>query len=616
MSAHLLRALVFAGATLCAAPAIADEGLTTSHGLSTFGDLKYPAGFDHFDYVSPDAPKGGIHHTWTLGSFDSMTPFTEKGNAASGTWVVFDSLMTGTLDTLDEMYGLIAKSATWPEDKSWISFEMRPEARFSDGSPLTAEDVVFTFDMMQNQGQYRYRAYFGGIARVEALGPHEVKFTFAEGAAVRDLLPLVAGTAIFSKAYYADRDFAQSSMDPPLGSGPYQVERAEAGRVVVYARDEDYWAKDLPVNVGANNFDRIRIDYYSDQASAFEAFKAGEYTFRGETNADRWIRGYDFPARTRGDVILEEIPARTVPNAGGLWFNLRREAFRDPRVRQAIEIMFNFEWINATLFHGVEARAASLWERSPMRAEGPPSPEEIAILEPLLPELPDGLDDILTAPASMPFAGASAQRDRARQRAAMALLAEAGFSQSEGKLIGPDGEQLRIEMMYASPDAEQYLSPFSQILRGIGIDASLRLVDSAQWRERAETHDFDAVHVFIPMSETPGAELRDAFGTEFADVGGSLNVGGVANPAIDRLIGLIETAETREELNDRVRALDRVLRAMHLRVPYWVRPDTWIAYYDYYRHPDPLPTYGIGSTSIWWADEERYEALRASGAIR
>ena len=604
-------------ALLLAAPlAGAQEDVTTSHGLSTFGELKYPEGFSHFDYVNPEAPKGGIYHSWTLGSFDSMTPFTEKGNPAANTWVVFDSLMTGTLDTLDQMYGLIAESATWPADKSWISFKMRPEARFSDGSPLTAEDVVFTFDMMQNQGQFRYRAYFGGIESVEALGPHEVRFTFVEGAAVRDLLPIVAGTSIFSKAYYADRDFSESSMDPPLGSGPYQVERAEAGRVVIYARDENYWARDLPVNVGTNNLARIRIDYYSDQASAFEAFKAGEYTFRGETNADRWIRGYDFPARARGDVILAEIPARTVPNAGGLWFNLRREAFQDPRVRQAIEIMFNFEWINATLFHGVEARAASLWERSPMRAEGPPSPEEIAILEPLLPDLPAGLEDILTARASTPFTGASAQRDRARQRAAMALLTEAGYSQSGGQLIGPDGAQLALEMMYASPDAEQYLSPFSQILRGIGIDASLRLVDSAQWRERAETHDFDAVHVFIPMSETPGAELRDAFGTEFANVGGSLNVGGVANPAIDRLISLIETARTREELDHRVRALDRVLRAMHLHVPYWVRPDTWVAYYDYYRQPEPLPDYGIGSTSISWADQERYEALRASGAIR
>jgi microcin C transport system substrate-binding protein len=405
-------------------------------------------------------------------------------------------------------------------------------------------------------------------------------------------------------------------MDPPLGSGPYQVERAEAGRVVIYARDEDYWAKDLPVNVGSNNFDRIRIDYYSDQASAFEAFKAGEYTFRGETNADRWTRGYDFPARTRGGVILEEVPARTVPNAGGLWFNLRREAFQDPRVRQAIEIMFNFEWINATLFHGVEARAESFWERSAMRAEGPPGREEAAILAPLLADLPDGLEDILTAPAATPFTGTSAQRDRTRQRAALALLADAGYTQAEGDLIGPDGVRLGIEMMYASPDAEQYLSPFAQILRGIGIDASLRLVDSAQWRERAETHDFDAVHVFVPMSETPGAELRDAFGSDFADVGGSLNVGGLANPAIDRLIELIETAETREELDIRVRALDRVLRAIHLRVPYWVRPEVWIAYYDYYHHPDPLPEFGLGSTSIWWADQERYDALRASGAIR
>ncbi len=593
-----------------------EEATVTSHGLSTFGALRYPEGFAHFDYVVPDAPKGGVHHSWTLGSYDSLTPFTEKGNPAAGSWGVFDSLMVGTLDTLDEMYGLVAESATWPEDKRWISFRMRPEARFSDGSPLTADDVVFTFDMMKNRAQLRYRAYFGGIETVEALGPHEVKFTFAEGISTRDLLPIVAGTAIFSRAYYEGRDFSQSSMDPPLGSGPYQVERAEAGRFVIYRRDEGYWAKDLPVNVGQNNFERIRIDYYADQASAFEAFKAGEYTFRGETNADRWMRSYDFPAVTRGEVVLDEIAARTVPNAGGLYFNLRRPAFQDARVREALQIMFNFEWVNATLFHGVEARAASYWERSDMAAGGPPSPEERLILEPLAADLPPGLEDILEADAARPFEGASAQRDRARQRAAVALFAEAGYVQEGGRLLGPDGTQLRLEMMFSSPDAEQYLSPFSQMLRAIGVDASLRLVDSAQWRERAETFDFDAVHVFVPMSDTPGAELRDAFGSEFATTGGALNVSGVSSPAIDRLIELIETAETREELTVRVRALDRVLRAMHLRIPYWVRPETWVAYYDYYRHPEPLPDYGIGSSSIWWADAERYEALREAGAIR
>ena len=433
---------------------------------------------------------------------------------------------------------------------------------------------------------------------------------------MRDLLPLVAGTAIFSKAYFATRDFTESSMDPPLGSGPYQVERAEAGRTVIYKRDENYWAKDLPVNVGLHNFDRIRIDYYADEASAFEAFKAGEYTFRGEVNADRWMREYDFPAKVRGDVVTAEIPARTVPYAGGLYFNLRREAFADPRVRQAIETMFNFEWINATLFHGVEQRAVSFWERSNMRAEGPPTPEEAAILEPLLPELPPYLGDILDVPAAMPFRGESAQRDRGRQRQAMALLKEAGFKQQGGRLVGPGGQPLRLEMMYASPDAEQYLSPFAQMLDGIGIDASLRYVDSAQWRERAETFDFDAVHVFVPMSDTPGNELRDAFGSAYSDVGGSLNVGGVANPAIDKLIALIETAETRAELEVRVRALDRVLRAMHVRIPYWVRPDTWIAYFDYYRHPEPLPKFGTGAGTIWWADSPRYEELKASGAIR
>ena len=591
------------------------DGTITSHGLSIFGDLKYPADFKHFDYVNPDAPKGGTFRTWDLGSYDSLTPFTEKGDAPSTAWMVFDSLMVSSLDSLDQMYGLIAESVTYPPDKQWVSFKMRPEARFADGSPLTAEDVVFTFDMMKTKGQLRYRAYFGDIEGVEALGEHEVKVTFRQGAPVRDLLQTVASTDIFSKAYYPRRDFSRASMDPPLGSGAYQVARADAGRTVIYRRNPDYWAKDLPVNVGANNFDEIRVDYYADQSSAFEAFKAGEYTFRGETNADRWLTGYDFPAKQRGDVVTAEIPARTVPYAGGVFFNLRRPAWQDHRVRQAIETMFNFEWINATLFHGVERRGPSYWERSDMVATGPTPPDEQAVLEPLLTELPDDIGDILNDPAALPYQGEGRQRDRARQRQALKLLADAGYRQEGGRLVGPNG-QLRFEIMYASPDAEQYLSPFVQELRGIGIDASIRFVDSAQWRERAETFDFDAVLVYVPMSDTPGQELTDAFGSEYAKVGGALNVSGIASPGIDKLITGIATAPTREELNVQVRALDRVLRASTIRVPLWVRPDTWLAYYDFYRHPDELPPYATGAQTIWWADAERYDALRAAGTIR
>ncbi len=611
----LIVALLLALHAEAADQAVNPDGTITSHGLSIFGELKYPPDFKHFDYVNPDAPKGGIHRTWTLGSYDSLTPFTEKGDAADNAWIVFDSLMQSSLDSLDQMYGLIAESVTYPPDKSWVSFKMRPEARFSDGSPLTAEDVVFTFDMMKNKGQLRYRAYFGDIETVEALGPHEVKFTFRKGAPVRDLLQTVAGTSIFSKAYYKDRDFSRASMEPPLGSGPYQVSRADAGRTVVYTRDPDYWAKDLPVNVGANNFDEWRIDYYADQSSAFEAFKAGEYSFRTEVNADRWLTGYNFPARERGDVVTAEFPARTVPYAGGVFFNLRREAYQDQRVRQAIETMFNFEWVNATLFHGVEVRGPSYWERSEMAARGDTPPDESAVLEPLMSELPPDLGDILTGPAAAPYTGENRQRDRARQRQALGLLSDAGYRQEGGKLVGPKG-QLRFEIMYASPDAEQYLSPFVQELRGIGIDASLRFVDSAQWRERAETFDFDAVLVYVPMSDTPGQELSDAFGTEYANIGGSLNVSGVASPGIDKLIVEIANAEARDDLDVRVRALDQVLRATTIRVPLWVRPENWVAYYDFYRHPDPLPQYAVGAPTIWWADTERYDALRAAGTLR
>lgn len=600
--------------------ALADEDpdeIVTTHGISIFGTLKYPADFKHFDYVNPDAPKGGIHRTWSLGSFDSLTPFTEKGDAADGAWGVFDSLMTGTLDTLDEMYPLIATSATYPKSKRWVSFKMNEAARFADGSPLTAEDVLFTFDAMKTKGQLRYRAYFDPIALVEALGPHEVKFTFAEDAPLRDMLSTVAGTSIFSKAYFDGRDFSRASLDPPLGSGAYQVERVEAGRTVVYKRNESYWAKDLPSNIGTDNFDRMRIDYYTDQSSAFEAFKAGEYSYRTESNADRWITGYTFPARTRGDVVLTETPAHTVPYAGGVFFNLRRAPFDDVRIREAIQTMFNFEWTNTTLFHGVEQRSVSYWDRSPMVAVGPTPEDERAVLEPLMDKLPPETADILTAPAALPFQGTGeTETDRARRRRATELFAAAGYKPQSGKLIGPDGKQLRFEIMYGNPDAEQYLAPFAKALIGLGVDATLRLVDSAQWRERAESFDFDSFLVYVPTSDTPGNELRDTFGSKYAKVGGSLNVSGVASPGIDALIALIENADSRDILNVRVRALDRVLRAMRLRVPLWFRPDAWAAFYDFYRHPDALPPYGTGAPATWWADSARYDALRAAGTLR
>ncbi|MFS4437829.1 extracellular solute-binding protein [Paracoccaceae bacterium GXU_MW_L88] len=587
----------------------------TSHGHSIFGELKYPADFEMFDYVNPDAPKGGVYHTWDLGTFNKLTPDTEGGDYDRNISLTFDTLMVGTLDSLDQMYGLIAESITVAEDKSWVSFKLREEARFADDTPITADDILFTFDAMQNKAQLRYKVYYGEIESVEALGPHEVKFNFVEDAATRDLIPLIASTQIYSAAYYEDRDFSESTMEPPLGSGPYRVADVQAGRYIVYERRDDYWAKDLPVNVGRYNFDRIRVDYYADMAAAFEGFKAGEYTLRSEADADLWTTSYDFPAVQRGDVIKAEIPTETVASNGFLFMNIRREKLSDPRVREAIATMFNFEFVNETLLHGLETRAASYWENSDMEAEGPPPADERALLEPIAGELPEHIGNILEDDAAVPYAGsANPSQDRGRRRAALALLEEAGYSLENGRMVGPGGP-LTLEIMTGNSRLERFISPFIESLNTIGISASLRFVDSAQWRERLDTRDYDMLSGFLPMSNTPGNELRDVYGSQSADVPGSVNANGTANSGIDKLIAQIERAETRDELNIRVRALDRVLRAMHLRVPYWTRPNVWIAYYDYYRQPEPKPPYGIGALSIWWADTERYDELKASGAI-
>ena len=600
-----------------AAPAAEAQAETTvSHGVSAFGDLKYGADFKHFDYVNPDAPKGG---TWSTGygnvTFDSFNPFILKGNPAIGVAsLLYDSLMVSAEDEPDSMYGLIAESAELPKDRSWVAFNLRPEARFQDGTPITADDVVFSFQTLRDKGHPSYRVLLAPVKSATAEGPHRVRYEFVEGAAKRDLPMLVAGLPVLSKAYYTEHDFTQSSLDQPVGSGAYRIGRVRPGQSVSFERVKDYWAQGLPVNVGRNNFDEIRFEYFRDRSAAFEAFKAGAFLYNEEFTSQFWATAYtpqNFPAVGRGDVVLETLPDNRPAGTQGFWFNMRRDKFKDPRVREAIALAFDFEWSNERLFYNLYTRTDSFFEGGPMQAEGPPSPGEMAILERFADKLPP---EVLSEPAYVPPKTDATGRNRRNLRRAADLLDEAGWKVENGVRM-KDGKPLDVEFLIGSQGFERIAAPFAKNLEKIGVKASLREVDPAQYRKRMEDFDFDIATDRKSMSLTPGIELRDYFASSSANSPGSENIAGVADPVVDGLIDIIERADSREKLTDAVEALDRVLRAKHIWIPQWYKGSHTIAYWDVFDHPKIQPKYGRGVIETWWMDFERYAAMQAAGKI-
>ena len=609
--------MALALAVLVVTAARAEQTIIKSHGISTFGELKYPADFPYFDYVNPAAPKGGEFTTWGFGTFDSLTPYILKGNAASLSTAFFDSLMTGNLDEPDALYGLVAHTIEYPEDRTWVIFHLRPEAQFSDGTPLRAEDVAFSLNILRDKGTPSYKVLFKDFETVSALDELTVKFTFSSGVPTRELPMLAAGLPIFSKAFYETRDFAESTLEPPLGSGAYKLLVADAGRSISYQRREDYWARDLPVNVGQNNFDVLKVEYFADYTAAFEAFKGGAYGFREEFLSKLWATGYDFPALDKGWVIMEELPDGNPAGTQGFWFNLRRDHLKDARVRQAISMVFNFEWSNKSLFYDIYRRTDSFWENSEMQAEGMPSGAELALLEPLHADLPETVfTEAAFAPATSNPAKVS---DRKMLRRAGKLLDQAGWEVGDdGVRINADGQKLRVEFLNDGPSFERIINPYVENLKRLGVDAVYTQVDAAQLKNREKNFDFDVTVRRYSMSETPGIELRGLFGTTTAQALGSNNIAGVSNAAVDALILKIESAKTRDDLTVAVKALDRVLRSMHIWVPQWYNPKHNIAYFDMFERPykDTPPKTSLGELSIWWYNPEKAAALKAAGAFQ
>lgn len=593
------------------------QDLVKSHGYSYFGDLKYPADFPHLDYVNPDAPKGGEISEWAPGTFDGYNPYFRGGNTAVMSTAPFEAIVTTTADDPTALYCYLCTTMEYPQDLSYVIFNLRDDVTFSDGSPMTADDIKFSYDTFMEQGLPEFRAAFDGqITLVEVLDPHRIKFTFGDDAPLRDRISLAATFPPFSKVEWErdGRRIDQTWKTPPMGTGPYMLADFDYGRSLTYGRNPNFWGADLPINLGRNNFDSIRIEYFADGDTAFEAFKAGEYTFRVENSSLSWATGYDFPGIQNGSVIKAELPNGSLPSAQSFIFNLKRSQFQDPAVREAIRLMFNFEWSNETLFYGLYDRVESFWANTEMEAKGTPTPEEIAVLQPLVDQ---GLLDaaILTDEVTMAPTSNANQLDRGNLRSASALLNDAGWIAGDDGIRRKDGKTLDVAFLESSPAFDRVINPYVENLKRLGVNAKLDRVDPAQETERTRSGDWDIVTHSFSMQLEPGTELKQWFGSETAE-DSSRNLMGLADPAVDSLIDIVVAAQTADDMHAATRALDRVLRAKGFWVPEWFKAVYTVAYYDMFEHPENLPPYALGETDFWWFNADKAEALKASGALR
>lgn len=586
-----MRTLIAILLSLCATGALAAPQY---HAVAMHGEPKYPADFRHFDYVNPEAPKGGILRRHVIGSFDSFNPFIPRGTAAAGIGYLYDSLTTASQDEPFTQYGLLAHRIEMPEDRSWVIYHLRKEARFADGEPVTAEDVVFTFDTLLEKGSPFYSYYYGDIEQVEALDTHRVKFTFKPGDN-RELALIVGQLQILPAHYWQEHDFSRGSLEIPLGSGPYRVASFDAGKRVVYERREDYWGKDLPVNRGQYNFDRITFEYFLDDTVALEAFKAGRYDLRVENVAANWATGYQGPALNRGDIVLETFAHSLPTGMQGFVYNLRRPLFQDRTLRKALAYALDFEWTNQNIFHGQYRRTRSYFQNSELAATGLPSEAELKLLEPLREQLPE---EVFTQ-AYQPPASDGSGRPRENLLRAQALLREAGYTVRDSQLYTPEGQPVRFEILLDAPVWERIAVPFARNLQAIGVHAEVRRVDQPQYIERQRNFNFDMTVNVFPQSNSPGNEQRDFWHSSAVERPDSRNVIGLADPAIDALVDAVISARDREELVTSCRALDRALQWGHYVIPNWNLDYFRIAYQRHIAHPASNAPYGL-PLDAWW----------------
>ncbi len=649
LPALVLAALsIFAAVALPARAQTEDKGAATQaasgqkrhHALSLVGAPKFGPDYKHFDWVNPDAPKGGTLRGFVEGSFDSLNPFSVKGDSAAGLSLIYDSLLASSIDEPSTEYAQIAEWVSYPDDYSSVTFGLHPEARWHDGTPITPEDVIFSLKALK-KAHPRYAFYYKNVVKAEKTGEHEVTFTF-DVKGNRELPQIVGQLTVLPKHFWEGtgpdgqpRDITKTTMEAPLGSGAYKIKSFDAGRSITYERVKDYWAKDLPVSKGQWNFDEIKLTYFLDRTPAFEEFKSGKLDYWAESIASQWATGYDFQAVKNGWVKKEAIPVEGDPAPMQTFvFNLRRKQFQDPRVRQAFALAFNFEETNKQLFFDLYRRAKSYFDNSELASKGLPQGRELEILNEVRDEVPP---EVFTTEWKNPV-NKSPEDFRNHMREASKLLAEAGWTlqenivekgscgffcsilrtvglssvERENVLRNADGEVLKAEFLLDSPVFQKIVLPYVQNLQKLGIKASVRMVDSAQYKRREETHDYDIIIGGFPQSISPGNEQRDYFGSISADKPGTRNLAGIKNPAVDKLIDRIVFAKDRAELVAATHALDRVLLWNFYVVPQWYYPFERLATWDTFGRPQKLPRMTAGLLQTWWIDPEKKKALDAA----
>lgn len=584
------------------------------HGFAVLGSLKYGPGFQHFDYVNPDAPKGGRLRLWYNGNFDSLNPFILKGRWVAGSnpfgvdgrLLTFETLMMGSADEADSFYGLVAGGVEIADDRQSITFTLRAEARWHDGSEMTAADVAYSFATLKAKGHPAFRILFKDVTGTEVLGPRKIRFNFAKGVLTRDLPATVARMPIISKAWYGEHDFTKTTMTPPLGSGPYRVEKVDPGRSITYALVADHWGKDLAVYRGRNNFQRLTWDYYRDRDIALESLFAGKIDFREDFTSRNWATRYDnVPAVKDGRLIKETLPDHNPSGFQAFFLNTRKAKFADRRVRRAIGLVFDFEWTNKNLFHGLYRRTYSIFQNSDMEAKGPPLGPELALLEPWRKELPgEVFGPVYRAPKTN-----GSGIIRRELRAAKKLLRAAGWVVRDGKLVNGKGEGFEIEFISYSKLFERIVMPYVRNLEKLGISGRFRLVEPAQYQRRLQEFDFDIATFRNSSSLTPGLSLRNAWNSKTADMMGGRNYTGLKSAAVDSLVEKIIAAKSREELRHATHALDRVIMWTHNLVPQWFKASHTIAYWDLFGRPAIKPKYARGVLDTWWWDRAKAAKL-------
>lgn len=582
-------------------PILAQAKEAPVHALALHGAPKYAADFQHLDYVNPQAPKGGEMRLAAAGTFDTLNSFIIKGIAAPGISMIYQTLMSNTEDEAFSEYGQVAESVEMPDDRSFVVFNLRPAARWQDGQPLTADDVVFSFDTLMKKGHPFFHSYYSHVKEAVAENPHRVKFVF-DMVGNRELPLIIGQMMVLPKHYWEGRNFEETTLVPPLGSGPYKIKSVDAGKRIVYERVKDWWAKDLPINRGQHNFDTITYDVYRDETVLLQALFAGAYDFRLENIAKAWNTGYDQKPVREGLIKKEEMRHEVPSGMQAFVFNTRRPIFQDAKVREALGYAFDFEWANKQFAFGTYARTKSYFDNSELASSGLPQGRELEILEKYRGQVPD---EVFTAPFANPVTDGSGAGVRANLSQAKKILTAAGWRPGKDGVLSKDGVKLKFEILVDSPTFERWINPFISNLKKIGVEASLRVVDAAQYQNRMDGFDFDMTISVFGQSLSPGNEQRDFWGSDKADVKGSRNVIGIKNPVVDELIGLVVTAPDRAELVARVHALDRVLLWNHYVIPQWHIGYHRLAWWDKFGRPAVAPKYGLGVPETWWHDAEK-----------